>query len=49
MAYVKPEDIVENMLQAGAKKASLPLRWRFWQLRKRAGALQALWYFPSAS
>ena len=25
MAYVKPEDIVENMLQAGAKKASLPV------------------------
>lgn len=26
MAYVKPEDIVENMLQAGAKKASLPVK-----------------------
>ena len=26
MAYVKPEDVVENMLQAGAKKASLPVK-----------------------
>lgn len=26
MAYVKPEEIVENMLQAGAKKASLPVK-----------------------
>lgn len=26
MAYVKPEEIVENMLQAGAKKAGLPVR-----------------------
>ncbi|SFF16245.1 formate/nitrite transporter family protein [Nitrosomonas sp. Nm166] len=26
MAYVKPEEIVENMLQAGAKKAGLPTR-----------------------
>ena len=26
MAYVKPEEIVENMLQAGAKKAVLPIR-----------------------
>jgi len=25
MAYVKPEEIVENMLQAGAKKAGLPV------------------------
>ena len=26
MAYVKPEEIVENMLQAGAKKAALPVK-----------------------
>ncbi len=26
MAYVKPEEIVENMLQAGAKKAGLPIK-----------------------
>ena len=26
MSYVKPQDIVENMLQAGAKKAALPVR-----------------------
>lgn len=26
MAYVKPEEIVENMLQAGAKKANLPVK-----------------------
>lgn len=26
MAYVKPEDIVESMLQAGAKKANLPIK-----------------------
>jgi formate/nitrite transporter len=26
MAYVKPEEVVENMLQAGAKKASLPVQ-----------------------
>lgn len=26
MAYVKPEDIVENMLLAGAKKANLPVK-----------------------
>lgn len=26
MAYVKPEEIVENMLQAGAKKADLPVK-----------------------
>ena len=26
MAYVKPEDIVENMLQAGAKKSGLPIK-----------------------
>ena len=26
MAYVRPEEIVENMLQAGAKKAGLPVR-----------------------
>ncbi|MBP9870926.1 MAG: formate/nitrite transporter family protein, partial [Nitrosomonas sp.] len=26
MAYVKPEEIVENMLLAGAKKAGLPVR-----------------------
>jgi len=26
VAYVKPEDVVENMLQAGAKKAGLPVR-----------------------
>ena len=26
MAYVKPEDVVESMLQAGAKKAGLPVK-----------------------
>jgi formate/nitrite transporter FocA (FNT family) len=26
VAYVKPEDIVENMLLAGAKKAHLPVK-----------------------
>lgn len=26
MSYVKPQDIVENMLQAGAKKAALPVK-----------------------
>ncbi len=26
MAYIKPEEIVENMLQAGAKKAGLPVK-----------------------
>lgn len=26
MTYVKPEDVVENMLQAGAKKANLPVK-----------------------
>lgn len=26
MAYVKPEEVLENMLQAGAKKAELPIR-----------------------
>ena len=26
MAYVKPEEIVESMLQAGAKKAGLPVK-----------------------
>jgi len=26
MAYVKPEEVVENMLQAGAKKAGLPVK-----------------------
>ncbi|HBV21277.1 MAG TPA: formate transporter, partial [Nitrosomonas sp.] len=26
MAYVKPEEIVENMLQAGAHKANLPIK-----------------------
>ncbi|MBX3616737.1 formate/nitrite transporter family protein [Nitrosomonas sp.] len=26
MAYIKPEEIIENMLQAGAKKADLPVK-----------------------